>query len=80
MAERMPDRRLPADEGSSWRRWLLYVVVAILVLFVALNSQEVKVKFIVGSAQMPLVFALLVAAALGALVGWALPRLRRPHE
>ncbi len=42
----------------------------------ALNSQQVKVDLIVGSAQMPLIFALLISAVLGALVGWAAPRLR----
>lgn len=70
----------PTGEGPGWRTWLLLVVGAVLVVFVALNSQEVEVKFIVGSAEMPLIFALVIAAALGALVGWALPRLRRPHE
>lgn len=70
----------PTAAGPSWRTWLLVVVGAILVVFVALNSQEVEVKFIVGSAEMPLIFALGAAAALGALVGWALPRLRGPRE
>jgi uncharacterized integral membrane protein len=80
MAERVPERRLPAEQGPGWRTWLLLVVGAILVVFVALNSQEVEVNFIVGSAEMPLIFALVIAAALGALVGWALPRLRGPRE
>lgn len=58
------------------RRWGLAAAVAILLLFMALNSQQVKVDLIVGSAQMPLIFALLISAVLGALVGWAAPRLR----
>jgi uncharacterized integral membrane protein len=62
--------------GTNWRRWALLAVAAILLLFMALNSQQVKVNLIFGSAQMPLIFALLIAAALGALVGWAAPRLR----
>jgi uncharacterized integral membrane protein len=62
-------------EGS-WRRWGLWIAAAILLLFMALNSQQVKVNLIFGSAQMPLIFALLIAALLGALVGWAAPRLR----
>ncbi len=67
-------------DGPGWRTWLLVVVGAVLVVFVALNSQKVEVRFIVGSVEMPLIFALVIAAALGALVGWALPRLRRSHE
>jgi len=52
----------------------------VLVVFVALNSQKVEVRFIVGSVEMPLIFALVIAAALGALVGWALPRLRSSND
>lgn len=74
----MADPPHPGTEasGTNWRRWGLLIAAAILVLFMALNSQQVKVNLILGSAQMPLIFALLIAAALGALVGWAAPRLR----
>jgi len=73
------DQRRPAGgdkEGANWKRRALLVAGAVLVLFMGLNSQEVEVNFIFGSARMPLIFALLIAAALGALVGWAAPRLR----
>jgi len=78
----MADQRPPAPAGGepSWKRWGLSIVGVVLVLFMALNSQEVEVKFIFGTAQMPLIFALLVAAALGALVGWAVPRIRRKER
>lgn len=74
-----PTRPLPAHSGGrepNWKRRALVVVGAVLVLFMALNSQKVEVNFIFGSAQMPLIIALMIAAALGALVGWAAPRLR----
>lgn len=64
------------DKEPNWKRRALLAVAAVLVIFMALNSQKVEVNFIFGSAEMPLIFALLVAAALGALVGWATPRLR----
>jgi uncharacterized integral membrane protein len=70
---RKPDT---TKKDVNWRRWGLGGVAAILLLFIALNSQQVKVNLIFGSAQMPLIFALLTAALLGALVGWATPRLR----
>ncbi len=54
----------------------MIAVAVLLLLFMALNFQKVEVNFIFGSAQMPLIIALMIAAALGALVGWAAPRLR----
>jgi uncharacterized integral membrane protein len=71
--EHRPQR---TDGGTSWRQWALGVVIVILLLFMALNSQQVEVDLIIGTAKMPLIFALLIAAALGALVGWAAPRIR----
>lgn len=66
--------------GGDWHRWLLIGGGLLLVLFMALNSQKVKVHFIVTTVEMPLIFALLIAAILGALVGWAAPRLRRSRN
>ena len=52
------------------------VVLALLVAFVVENSQDVKVHFIFFHATLPLIWALLIAAALGALADRLLPRLR----
>jgi uncharacterized integral membrane protein len=65
----------------SWRQWALGAAVVILVVFVALNSEQVNVNFIVGSANMPLAIALLVATLIGVLIGWLashLPQRRKP--
>lgn len=59
-----------------WNRWLLIIGGVLLILFMALNSQKVTVHLIVATVDMPLIFALLIAAVLGALVGWAVPRFR----
>jgi uncharacterized integral membrane protein len=77
-----PQGSLPQPEkgGTNWRNWLIGVVVVILVIFVLLNFQTVKVNFIVGTTQTPLIVALLIAAALGALVGWLLPIVRRSRK
>jgi uncharacterized integral membrane protein len=77
-----PQSPLPSLEKKSagWKPWALGIAGVLLVLFIALNSQQVKVNFIVGSAQTPLIFALLIATALGALIGWAAPKLRRPKD
>ena len=80
MADRAPGRDSGTVEKKvSWKRWGLGIAIAILLLFMALNSQQVKVNLIFGSAQMPLIFALLIAAVLGALVGWAATSRRRAH-
>lgn len=69
-------RPLAPSKEPNWKRRALAAGAVVLLIFMALNSQKVEVNFIFGSAQMPLIFALLIAAALGALVGWAAPRLR----
>ncbi len=50
------------------------IVLAILILQ---NLQEVEVRFLFVTTNIPLIFALLLVGALGALVGWAAPRVRR---
>jgi uncharacterized integral membrane protein len=67
-------------EKSRTRRWLLIGGGILLFLILVLNSQSVEVNLIFATAKMPLFFALAVAAALGALVGWATPRLRRSKD
>lgn len=71
----------PAPEGPrekiNWKRWTLGAAIVLLVIFVAQNSQEVKVDFLFVETTTPLIFALLIAGALGALIGWLGPRLRR---
>jgi uncharacterized integral membrane protein len=52
----------------------------LLLIFIFENSQTVKVKFIFASTSTPLIFALLISAALGVAVGWLLPRLRRARK
>lgn len=73
----------PAQPGGGrskrpdWKTWLAIAAGIILILFIGLNSQEVEVKFIVGTTTTPLIVALLIAGGLGALIGWLVPRVRR---
>jgi uncharacterized integral membrane protein len=58
-----------------------YITVALIVLaaiFILQNTQKVDVKFFFSSTNTPLIFALLLAALLGFVIGLALPRFRRP--
>jgi uncharacterized integral membrane protein len=75
-----PGRPGPAKEGPGAKQWLLIVCGILLVLFFVLNFQKVKVNLLVATVQMPLIIALLIAAALGLALGWAVPRLRRSPE
>lgn len=56
-------RRVPAKQV------FVVAAIAVLALFALLNTQRVKIDWIVTTTHTPLVLALLVAALLGALVG-----------
>ncbi len=75
MADHDPTRARGQDR--SWKLWAGLVALLVLVIFVVQNSQEVSVDFLFTTTTTPLVFALVLAGALGALVGWLLPRVRR---
>ena len=52
--------------GKPTRSRVAGVLLAVLILQ---NSQEVEVKFLFIDTTIPLIFALLIAGALGALIG-----------
>jgi uncharacterized integral membrane protein len=72
-----PDELQPQVKKSSWRPWALGIAVLLVVIFIAQNSQEVKVKFLFVDTTTPLIFALLIAAVLGAVIGYVGPLVRR---
>jgi uncharacterized integral membrane protein len=60
-----------------------YVTVAAIIVaavFILQNSQHVDVKFFFSTTNIPLIFALLLAAVLGFIIGLALPRFRRHDD
>lgn len=62
---------------------LLIFVTVVLVLFVVFNGETVPISLVFTDVEAPLVVALLIAAVLGALVGWLsslLLRTRRRHR
>ena len=72
-----PDELQPQIKKSSWRPWALGVAVLLVLILIAQNSQEVKVKFLFVDTTTPLIFALLMAAILGAVIGYVGPLVRR---
>lgn len=67
-------------EGRGWRFYVIVVAAILLAIFVIQNAQEVPVDFLFASTSTPLFFALLIAGGLGALIGWALPHVRRDRR
>jgi uncharacterized integral membrane protein len=69
----------PAEPSTRSRlvQWAPQIIIAaVIVLFVAVNTNEVEVSYVVGDVRLPLWLALAVVALLGGLVGWFLGRRR----
>jgi uncharacterized integral membrane protein len=75
MAE--PRELQPQAKQRNWRGWALGIAVLVAIIFIAQNSQKVKVKFLFVDTTTPLIFALLIAAILGAVIGYVAPLVRR---
>jgi uncharacterized integral membrane protein len=67
----------PKRERHGWRFYALIAAGLVLAILILQNLQEVEVRFLMIETQIPLIFALLIVGGLGALVGWAAPRVRR---
>ena len=71
------DELQPQARKSSWRPWALGIAVLGVLILIFQNSQEVKIKFLFIDTTTPLIFALLIAAVLGAVIGYVGPLVRR---
>jgi uncharacterized integral membrane protein len=67
----------PQRKETNWKAWGLGVLVVVVIIFIALNSEEVTVKFLFFDASMPLIFALLITTILGMIIGYLVPIVRR---
>jgi uncharacterized integral membrane protein len=74
VADELP--RAPHKRRST-RFYVTIVAVIVAAVFILQNSQHVDVKFFFSTTNIPLIFALLLAAVLGLIIGLALPRFRR---
>jgi uncharacterized integral membrane protein len=61
----------------NWRAWAVGVLVAIVGIVALQNSQQVKVDVLFVTVDAPLIVTLLVAVAIGALIGYVAPLVRR---
>ena len=60
-----------------WRPWALGIALILVIIIVAQNSQKVPVDILFIHTTMPLIIALLIAAVLGAVIGYVGPLVRR---
>lgn len=63
--------------GANWKRWALGIAVVLLAIIVLQNSQKVQIKLLFIEGQTPLIVGLLIAGALGGVIGYITPLLRR---
>jgi uncharacterized integral membrane protein len=69
-------RQPPEAKRTNWKAWGLGVALLLVIIFIAQNSQKVKVKFLFVDTTTPLIFALLIAAILGIVIGYITPLVR----
>jgi uncharacterized integral membrane protein len=69
-----------AKKERGARFYITIVALVLVAIFILQNTQKVEVKFFFSTSNLPLIFALLLAAALGFVIGLALPRFRRPKD
>ena len=62
---------------SSWRTWLIGILIALVAIVALQNSQEVRIDVLFINVNAPLIVTLLVAVGVGALIGYAAPVLLR---
>jgi uncharacterized integral membrane protein len=61
----------------NWRAWLVGSLIALVLIVALQNSQEVSFEVLFASFQAPLIVVILLAVAIGALIGYVAPLVRR---
>lgn len=62
------------DLFSQVRLFGMLLALLVLALFIALNFSEVRVDFLIATAEVRLAFALIFAAFMGFIAGYFAPR------
>jgi uncharacterized integral membrane protein len=76
----MADELQPEGKKGNWRPWAIGIAILLLAIIVVQNSQEVPIDFLFVETETPLIVGLLIAGALGALIGWLAPIVRRGRD
>ena len=68
------------ERKTNWRAWAIGLLVAVVLIVALQNSQQVRIDVLFVTIDAPLIVTLLVAVAVGALIGYVAPVLRRHHR
>ena len=69
---------MPAQKKEvNWRAWIVGALVALVVIVALQNSQQVRVDVLFVTLDAPLIVTLLAAVAIGVLIGYVAPLVRR---
>ncbi len=69
---------MPQEKKSvNWRAWLVGSLVALVLIVALQNSQEVSFEVLFASFRAPLIVVILLAVAIGALIGYVAPLVKR---
>jgi uncharacterized integral membrane protein len=72
---------MPQEKKSvNWRAWLVGILSALVLIVALQNSQEVSFDVLFASFKAPLIVVILLAAVIGALIGYVAPLVRRHHR
>jgi uncharacterized integral membrane protein len=67
----------PEKKPINWRAWLVGILSALVLIVALQNSQEVSFEVLFASFTAPLIVVILLAAAIGVLIGYIAPLVRR---
>lgn len=65
------------SKQTNWRAWIVGILIALVVIVALQNSQQVRIDVLFVTVNAPLIVTLLAAVAIGALIGYAAPVIRR---
>lgn len=63
-----------------WRAWVAGILGALVLIVALQNSQRVEVDVLMVNLTAPLIVVILAAAAIGAVIGYVAPLVRRHHR
>jgi uncharacterized integral membrane protein len=61
----------------NWRAWLVGILSALVLIVALQNSQEVSFEVLFASFNAPLIVVILLSVAIGVLIGYVAPLVRR---
>ena len=65
------------QKQTNWRTWAVGIAIALVLIVCLQNSQNVRVDVLFVTVNAPLIVTLLAAVAIGALIGYVAPVIRR---